>query len=103
MGGLDVQPCRGDCRDALADFRDHALAQGSIIMTLGKDNTESDVDYVIEIMTKVVEKLRSYSPMWDEFQQGKIDSTVAPRGIGKSFTEHAAAVSGHREERSTTR
>ncbi len=82
---------------------DHALAQGSIIMTLGKDNTESDMDYVVETMAKIVEKLRTMSPMWDEFQQGKIDSTIAPRGIGKSFTEHAAAVSGHREERSTTR
>lgn len=76
---------------------DHALAQGSIIMTLGKDNTEADMDYVIETMVKIVERLRSMSPMWDEFQHGKIDSTIAPRGIGKSFTEHAAAVSGHRE------
>ena len=65
-------------------------------MTLGKDNTESDMDYVIDVMAKIVERLRSMSPMWDEFQQGKIDSTIAPRGIGKSFTEHAAAVSGHR-------
>lgn len=78
---------------------DHALAQGSIIMTLGKENTEEEVDYVIATMAKVVEKLRAMSPMWDEFQQGKIDSTVAPRGIGRSFTEHAAEVSGHREER----
>jgi cysteine desulfurase len=78
---------------------DHALAQGSIIMTLGKENTEEEVDEVIETMAKVVEKLRGMSPMWDEFQRGKIDSTVSPRGIGKSFTEHAAAVSGHREER----
>lgn len=78
---------------------DHALAQGSIIMTLGKENTEEEMDYVIETMAKVVEKLRGMSPMWDEFQQEKIDSTVAPRGIGKSFTEHAARVSGHREER----
>ncbi len=78
---------------------DHALAQGSIIMTLGKDNTEEEIDYVIETMAKVVEKLRGMSPMWDEFQHGKIDSTVAPRGIGKSFTRHAAEISGHREER----
>ncbi len=78
---------------------DHALAQGSIIMTLGKENTEEEMDYVIETMAKVVERLRGMSPMWDEFQQGKIDSTVAPRGVGRSFTEHAAEVSGHREER----
>lgn len=76
---------------------DHALAQGSIIMTLGRENTLEEMDYVAETMAKVVERLRVMSPMWDEFQQGKIDSTIAPRGIGKSFTQHAASVSGHRE------
>lgn len=74
---------------------DHALAQGNIIMSLGKDNTEADVDYVIETFAdKVVAKLRTMSPMWDEFQRGIIDSVIAPTGHGKSFAEHAAAVSG---------
>ncbi len=82
---------------------DHALAQGSIIMTLGKDNTEAEMDYVIGVMEKIVEKLRGMSPMWDEFQHGKIDSTVTPRGIGKSFTQHAAEISGHREERAAAK
>lgn len=73
---------------------DHALAQGNIIMTLGKDTTTDDVDYVIEAFGRIVEKLRGMSPMWDEFQRGVIDSVIAPTGRGKSFTEHAAAVSG---------
>jgi len=34
------------------------------------------------------------SPMWDEFEKGVIDSVIAPRGIGKSFSQHAAEVSG---------
>ncbi|MEI7729049.1 MAG: cysteine desulfurase family protein [Verrucomicrobiota bacterium] len=74
---------------------DHALAQGNLIMSLGKDNTEADVDYVIETFAdKVVKKLRNMSPMWDEFQRGIIDSVISPTGHGKSFSEHAAAVSG---------
>ncbi len=73
---------------------DHALAQGNIIMTLGKDTTADDVDYVIETFGRIVEKLRGMSPMWDEFQRGVIDSVIAPTGRGKSFTEHAATVSG---------
>jgi cysteine desulfurase len=73
---------------------DHALAQGNIIMSLGKDNTEEDVDYTVETFAKIVEKLRGMSPMWDEFQRGVIDSVIAPTGRGKSFSEHAAAVSG---------
>src|SRR6185436_16847573 len=37
---------------------DHALAQGNLIMTLGKDNTDEDVDYTIETFAKIVTKLR---------------------------------------------
>ena len=73
---------------------DHALAQGNIIISLGKDNTEEDMDYVVETFAKIVDKLRNMSPMWDEFQRGIIDSVIAPTGRGKSFSEHAAAVSG---------
>ncbi|MSU36268.1 MAG: cysteine desulfurase [Pedosphaera sp.] len=73
---------------------DHALAQGNIIMTLGKDNTDADVDYVVESFARIVTKLRGMSPMWDEFERGIIDSVIAPTGRGKSFSEHAASVSG---------
>jgi cysteine desulfurase len=73
---------------------DHALAQGNIIMTLGKDNSEADVDYVIETFAKIAAKLRGMSPMWEEFERGVIDSVISPKGIGKSFSDHAAAVSG---------
>jgi len=73
---------------------DHALAQGNIIMTLGKDNTDEDVDYTVETFTKIATKLRGMSPMWDEFERGIIDSVIAPTGRGKSFSQHAADVSG---------
>ena len=73
---------------------DHALAQGNIIMSLGKDNTEEDVDYVIETFSKIVTKLRGMSPMWDEFERGVIDSVINPTGKGKSFSAHAADISG---------
>ncbi|MDQ6630765.1 MAG: hypothetical protein M3Y82_03290, partial [Verrucomicrobiota bacterium] len=73
---------------------DHALAQGNIIMSLGEMNTEEDVDYVIETFEKIVQKLRGMSPMWDEFEKGEIDSVIAPTGKGKSFSQHAADVSG---------
>jgi cysteine desulfurase len=73
---------------------DHALAQGNLILTLGKDNTAEEMDYVVETFAKIVDKLRGMSPMWDEFQRGVIDSVINPTGRGKSFSEHAAAVSG---------
>ena len=73
---------------------DHALAQGNIIMSLGKDNTVDEVDYVIATFRTIVDRLRNMSPMWKEFEEGVIDSVIKPTGRGKSFTEHAAAVSG---------
>jgi hypothetical protein len=56
---------------------DHALAQGNLILTLGKDNSAEDIDYVVEAFAKIVEKLRGMSPMWEEFQHGIIDSVIA--------------------------
>jgi cysteine desulfurase len=73
---------------------DHALAQGNLIISLGKDNTAEDMDYVVDTFARIVTKLRAMSPMWDEFEKGVIDSVIAPRGIGKSFSQHAAEVSG---------
>ncbi len=34
------------------------------------------------------------SPMWKEFEEGVIDSVISPTGRGKSFTQHAADLSG---------
>jgi len=50
----------------LAIGRDHELARGSIRFSFGKDNTAEDVDYVLEVLPKVVEKLRSLSPLRKE-------------------------------------
>jgi cysteine desulfurase len=55
---------------------EHGLAQGNIIMSLGKDNTDKGIDHVIETFPKIVTKLRGMSPMWDEFERGTIDSRI---------------------------
>jgi len=45
---------------------EHSLAQGAIILSVGKDNTEEDIDYVIETLPKIVTKLRRMSPSWKD-------------------------------------
>jgi len=40
----------------------HEVAHGSLRLTLGKDNTEEDIDYVIENLEKMVSELRRISP-----------------------------------------
>ena len=58
---------------------DHALAQGAVMISPGKDNTEEEIDSGIEIFTSVVERLRGLSPTWDEFQRQAVDSIISPR------------------------
>jgi cysteine desulfurase len=55
-----------------------ALAQGAVIMSPGKDNTEEEMDYVVETFAKIVGKLREMSPTWDEFEKGMMDSIISP-------------------------
>jgi len=38
------------------------IAHGSLRLTLGKDNTEKEIDYVIDILPGTIEKLRALSP-----------------------------------------
>ncbi len=44
----------------------HELAHGSIRITLGRDNTEEDIDYFMEVMPPIVERLRAMSPLDQE-------------------------------------
>jgi cysteine desulfurase len=39
-------------------------AHGSLRISLGKENTEEDIDYTINAIGEVVERLRSISPLW---------------------------------------
>ena len=45
----------------------HEIAHGSLRLTMGAETTEEDVDYVLEVVPKVVKRLRDMSPLWDEF------------------------------------
>jgi cysteine desulfurase len=42
------------------------LARGAIRMTLGRENTEEDVDRVSEVLPPIVERLRAMSPLYGE-------------------------------------
>lgn len=45
----------------------HETAQGSILLTLGIDNSDQDVDYVLEAMPPIVDRLRQMSPLYAKF------------------------------------
>jgi cysteine desulfurase len=44
----------------------HEVAHGSVRMSIGRGTTEEDVDYVLGVMPRIVEKLRSMSPTYDK-------------------------------------
>jgi cysteine desulfurase len=46
------------------------LAHTSIRFGLGRFNTEEEVDYVVDLVVKSVERLRSLSPLWEMHQEG---------------------------------
>ncbi len=39
------------------------VARGSIRFSFGKDNTEADVDYAVDVLSRAVERLRALSPL----------------------------------------
>jgi cysteine desulfurase len=53
---------------------DAATAQGSLLFTLGRDNTDDDVDVVVEVLPPIVQKLRDMSPLYKK--TAKVQSVV---------------------------
>lgn len=47
------------------------IAHGTIRFSFGKYNTKEEVDYVLQELPPIIEKLRMISPLWNEFKAGK--------------------------------
>ncbi len=50
----------------LAMGRKHEEAHGSLRFSVGRDNTDEDIEYVIDTMPGIVNRLREMSPLYDE-------------------------------------
>ncbi|WFD08814.1 cysteine desulfurase NifS [Tepidibacter hydrothermalis] len=48
----------------------HEIAHGSLRLSLGYKNTEEDVDYVLEALPKIVDRLRQMSPLYEKVAKG---------------------------------
>lgn len=49
----------------------HEVAHGSLRLSISEENTDEDVDYILEVVPKVVERLREMSPLWEKIQKGE--------------------------------
>ncbi len=45
---------------------DAAVANGTLLLSLGTGNTEEDIDYVIETLPPIVQRLREMSPLYED-------------------------------------
>ena len=45
----------------------HEIAHGSLRLTLSSENTKEDVDYVVNELSNIVNRLRSLSPLYEDF------------------------------------
>ena len=54
----------------------HEVAHGSLRLSINNQNTEEDIDYILEWVPKVIEELRSMSPVWEKITKGEIKSLI---------------------------
>lgn len=48
----------------------HEMAHGSLRVTFGEENTQEDVEKIVEILIPIVQRLRDMSPLYEEFKKG---------------------------------
>ncbi|WP_026487510.1 cysteine desulfurase NifS [Caldanaerobius polysaccharolyticus] len=49
----------------------HELAHGSLRFSIGEQNSEEDIDYVLEVLPDIVSRLREMSPLYEKVREGK--------------------------------
>ncbi len=67
--------CNSDSLDPshvlLATGLPHELAHGSLRLSIGDFNDISEVDYVVETIKEIVQRLRDLSPLYDHYLKGE--------------------------------
>ena len=47
----------------------HEIAHGSLRLTLSEENTREEIDYTVDQLKKIVERLRAMSPLYEDFKK----------------------------------
>lgn len=56
----------------------HEIAHGSLRLSLSEENTEQDVEAILEATPAIVERLRAMSPLWERIAAGEAQSQPQP-------------------------
>jgi len=49
----------------------HEIAHGSLRLSVGDDTTDEDIEYVLEVLPPIIERLRMMSPLYEEIMKKK--------------------------------
>ncbi|MDD6012709.1 MAG: cysteine desulfurase NifS [Oscillospiraceae bacterium] len=49
----------------------HEVAHGSLRLSLGENNTEEDVDHILEVLPPIIDRLRDMSPLWEHIMENE--------------------------------
>ncbi len=49
----------------------HEVAHGSLRLSLSESNTVEDVDYILEVLPPIIERLREMSPLWEHIMEAE--------------------------------
>ncbi|MCX7658225.1 MAG: cysteine desulfurase NifS [Oscillospiraceae bacterium] len=44
----------------------HEVAHGSLRLSISEENTDEEIDYILEVIPQIVERLRAMSPLWEK-------------------------------------
>lgn len=54
----------------------HEIAHGSLRVTFGLENTKEDVDFLVNSLVEIVERLREMSPLYEDFKNGIYEGKI---------------------------
>ncbi len=57
------------------------LAKGSLRLSLGHENTETEIEHTIDALPKIVERLRAISPLWADYKKGTRKSIIGKGAV----------------------
>lgn len=49
----------------------HEVAHGSLRLSIDENTTDEDIDYILEMLPPIIERLRSMSPLWEDRLNGR--------------------------------
>lgn len=52
----------------------HEIAHGSMRLSFSDENTEEDIDYILEVVPKIVTYLRNMSPLWEKIKKQELEN-----------------------------